>query len=177
IQQNLPEDIIDRINQMKEWGIPQSVYTYLLRKNLYPLLSRLIRELDVPPTMAGKFLGQKLKHTEGHYQSADRFDFKTIFDMFAFLKEQDIKFELAFDMIAEFYSHPKMDFQSVLDSIRFKKLPADAILDQIHFYQTKFVNIGRKQDNKTRKLWIMGQLRKAATGNIDLSELASKINA
>ncbi len=177
IRGTLPDDVVDRIARMRDWGLPSSLYTWILRKNLYPLLARLIDELDVPPMLAGKFLGQRLKWVQGHIQSAAPFDYGTLFDLFAFLKAEGIECELAFDMLGEFYSHPKMDFQSVLDSIGFKKVSADAILAQIPFFKQKFVSVGRKQDNRTRKLWIMGQLRRSAIGNIDLSELASAINS
>jgi len=122
-------------------------------------------------------LGQKLKYVEGHYISADVFDYEKIYDLFVFLKEQDIEFELANRMIAEFYSHPKMDFQSVLNSIQFKKITTEAIIDQVPFLKNKYKKIGRKQDKGSMKHWVMSQLRSSAIGNIKLTELAKKINA
>ncbi len=173
----LPNDIIDRYHQMQEWGIPEDTYTYIFKKNLYPLMERLVNELQVSASFIGKFLGQKLKYVEGHYISADVFDYEKIYDLFAFLKEQDIEFELANKMIAEFYSHPKMDFQSVLDSIQFKKITTEAIIAQIPFLKDKYKKIGRKQDKGSMKHWVMSQLRSSAIGNIKLTELAKKINA
>jgi len=175
LRSRLPNDIIERYHQLQEWGIPEDTYTYIFKKNLYPLLERMVNELDIDPKFAGKFLGQKLKYIEGHYQPADVFDYNRIFDLFAFLKEKDIEIELANKMISEFYSHPKMDFQSVLDSIHFKKISKEKILEQIPFLKAKYLEVGIKQDADTMKHWIMSQLRPSALGNISLSELAKKI--
>jgi glutamyl-tRNA(Gln) amidotransferase subunit E len=175
LRRRLPNDIIDRYKQMQDWNIPEDIYTYIFKKNLYPLLERLIKELEVPASFVGKFLGQKLKYVEGHFQSADVFDYNRIYDMFAFLKEKNIEFELANNMIAEFYSHPKMDFQSVLDSIGFKKISDDKILEQLAFLNEKYKEVGRNQDDENRKHWVMSQLRKSAIGNMKLTELAAKI--
>ena len=177
LSKRIPNDIVERIQQMKEWGIPEDSYTYIFKKNLYPLLERLVNELSVPESFAGKFLGQKLKFVEGHYQSADQFDYDKIFDLFSFLQEYGIEYELADKMIAEYYSHPKMDFQSVLSTIHFKKLnPAD-IIAQIPFLKEKYLEVGKKQNDENMQHWVMSQLRKSAIGNIKLSELALKINA
>jgi glutamyl-tRNA(Gln) amidotransferase subunit E len=175
LRSRLPDDIIERYKQMQDWGIPEDTYTYIFKKNLYPLMERMINELQVPASFAGKFLGQKLKYIEGHYQSADVFDYNRIYDLFAFLKEQQIEFELANRMISEFYSHPKMDFQSVLDSIHFKKIAKEDILEQIVFLKGKYLEVGIKQDVDNMNHWIMSQLRASAIGNISLSELAKKI--
>ncbi|RUA23906.1 MAG: Glu-tRNA(Gln) amidotransferase GatDE subunit E [Bacteroidetes bacterium] len=175
LRKGLPNDIIERYHQMQEWKIPEDVFTYVFKKNLYPLMKRLIEELEVPASFVGKFLGQKLKYIEGHYQSADVFDYNRIYDLFAFLKKEGIEYELANIMIAEFYSHPKMDFPSVLNSIGFKKIAKEMIIEQIAFLNDKFKEVGRQQDDKTRKDWVMSQLQKSAIGNIKLTELAAKI--
>jgi glutamyl-tRNA(Gln) amidotransferase subunit E len=175
LRSRLPDDIIERYKQMQDWGIPEDTYTYIFKKNLYPLMERMINELQVPASFAGKFLGQNLKYIEGHYQSADVFDYNRIYDLFAFLKGQQIEFELANRMISEFYSHPKMDFQSVLDSIHFKKIAKEDILEQIVFLKGKYLEVGIKQDVDNMNHWIMSQLRASAIGNISLSELAKKI--
>ena len=177
LRERLPNDIIDRFHQMQEWGIQEDIYTYIFKKNLYPLLKRLIEDLKVPAKFAGKFVGQKLKYVEGHYQSADCFDYERVFGLFAFLKEQNIDFELANNMIAELYSNPKMDFQSVLNTIGFKKVSAKSIVEQIPFLVEKYKTIGRKQDVEVMTQWVMSQLRKSAVGNIKLSELAANIKA
>ena len=175
LRKGLPNDIVDRFHQMQDWEIPDDVFTYILKKNLYPLLKRLIENLKIPAKFAGKFLGQKLKYIEGHFQSADVFKYERIYDLFKFLQKENIEIELANNMIAELYSHPKMDFQSVLNSIGFKKIDKENIIEQIAFLNDKFKEVGRRQDDKARKQWVMSQLRKSAMGNINLSELAAKI--
>ena len=74
-------------------------------------------------------------------------------------------------MLAVVYEHPKMDFESVLNSIDFKRIDREKIISKIPFLKGKFVEI-RISDNKKNEVnWIMGQLHKIATGNINLTEL------
>jgi glutamyl-tRNA(Gln) amidotransferase subunit E len=71
--------------------------------------------------------------------------------------------------------HPKMDFESVLISIGFKKIKKEDILAKAEFLNAKFKEIGRIHTPETRINWIMGELRKVALGNVDLTELSKEI--
>lgn len=91
--------------------------------------------------------------------------------MFKYLLDNKIELELARFMLPVVYEFPKMDFDSVLESINFKKVPKKEIISRISFLRKKFaeVRISDKPENETK--WIMGQLYKTAVGNIKLSEL------
>jgi glutamyl-tRNA(Gln) amidotransferase subunit E len=118
LEQNLPEDISERYRKMKEWGIPEDTYIYILSKNLFPLVKK---------------------------------------------------------MLPEFYEHPKMDFESVLTSIKFKKLEKENILSRISFLKDKFDSIKRSDKKQDAIDWMMGQMREIALGNISLTELNQEI--
>ena len=45
IRENLPSDVIDRYNTMKKWGIPEDTYTYIFKKNLFPIIQSIVDEL------------------------------------------------------------------------------------------------------------------------------------
>jgi len=49
------------------------------------------------------------------------------------------------------------------------------ILDSIPVLKEKFNRESIKKDSTDRVNWVMGQLRKRALGNIDLSELSKEI--
>ncbi len=176
ISKNLPSDIIDRYKQMKQWRIPEDTYTFIFKKNLFPLIEKIVEQLDINPRFVGTFLGQNFKFVEGHYKSGKGFDYEKIFDLFKFLKDTKIDFRLAGEMIPVIYEHPKMDFNSILTSINFKKIPEDEITSKIPFLKKKFSEI-RKSDKKENEInWIMGQLHKIACGNISLNKLYTIIS-
>ncbi|MCD4696431.1 MAG: Glu-tRNA(Gln) amidotransferase subunit GatE [Bacteroidales bacterium] len=175
LQKNLPTDIIERYKQLKEWKIPKDTFTYIFSKNLYPVLEKLVNELHVDPVFAGTFLGHKLKYVEGHYKPSEIFNYKIIQAMFRYLSENNILHDIAGYMIPVVYEHPKMDFDSVLESIGFKKVPESVILSKIPFLKKKWKETGKQKSDKNKINWILGELRGQAIGNISLSEIKNQI--
>ncbi|MBN1338391.1 MAG: Glu-tRNA(Gln) amidotransferase subunit GatE [Bacteroidales bacterium] len=176
LSKNLPSDIVDRYRQLRKWNIPEDTYTYILSKNHYPLIARMISELNLEPVYAGAFIGHTLKFVEGHYTPADAFNYKIIYAMFSYIGQHGYDIELSKRMLPVVYEFPKMDFDSVLDSIRFKMIPKDEILSLIPFMSEKFNETARCISDNNRVNWIMGELRKKATGNIPLRELNEAIH-
>ncbi len=176
LRSKLPSDVIDRFHQFKEWNVPSDTYTYLFKKNLYPLIKKIQIELGISPRYIGTFLGHKLKFVEGHFKSADHFNYNIIFALFKYLMDENISSELAVKMLPIIYTHPKMQFDSVLNSINFKRQDQDAIYGQIPFLHQKFQQIGRFKSALNRQNWIMGQLRGMALGNIPLAQLKKEIS-
>ncbi len=175
LNKDLPSDINERYRQLKKWNIPEDTYTYIFSKNHYRLIERIITELGVDPVFAGTFIGHTLKFVEGHYKSAEAFNCKIIYAMFRFLKQNELDFELAKYMIPVVYEFPKMDFDSVLESINFKKIQPEDILSHIPFLKKKFTEVCKTQTEKNEINWIMGELREEAIGNISLEELYNSI--
>ncbi len=171
LRKKIPTDIIDRYHQLVEWKIPEDTHNYIFKKNLFPLIEKIINELNINPKFVGTFFGHRLKFVEGHFIPSDKFNYKIIFAMFKFLQENKLDFQLAKQMLAVVYEHPKMDFESVLNSIDFKRIDREKIISKIPFLKEKFEEIKRSDDENNKINWIMGQLQKIATGNINLTEL------
>lgn len=175
LSKNLPTEVIDRYSQLKKWNIPEDTYTYIFRNNLFPLIKKIIEKLKVNPVFIGTFIGHQLKYVEGHYSSADKFEYAKIYDLFKFLIDNKLDIQLSKKMLPVFYQHPKMDFDSILTSINFKKVPKEEILSKIPFLRQKFSEIKISKNNSAAKHWIMGELQKSAIGNIDPKQLAKAI--
>lgn len=173
--ENLLEDISERYLKLKAWKIPEDTYTYIFRKNLFPLIERIIGELGTDPVFTGTFMGQTMKYVEGHYKPTAAFKYNVIFSMFRFLKDEQIDVELAKNMIAEVYEHPKMEFDSVLTTIKFKRYPKADILAKIPFLKEKFEKIKISDKPQDAINWAMGQLRNSALGNISMKELVKEV--
>ncbi len=173
---NLPSDIIDRYHQLKEWGIAEDNYTYIFKNNLFPLIERIINELGVDPKFIGSFMGQRLKFVEGHVNPVDKFNYKIVYALFRYLKENKLDYQLAYNMIPHVYEHPKMDFDSVLEIINFKKISKESILSHIPFLKEKFEETAINPTKKNETDWIMGELTGVAVGNINLTELSKLVD-
>ena len=175
LSKNLSTEIITRYHQLIEWGIPPDTHLYIFKKNLYPLIERIVSELSIEPKFAGTFIGHNLKFVEGHYKPAEEFNYKIIFALFRYLKQNNIDLHLAKKMLPVVYEHPKMDFESVLTSINFKKVSKENILSLIPFLKDKFDEIKYSENRNNQTNWIMGELSEIATGNINLKELSEII--
>ena len=175
LSRNLPEEIIDRYRKLKKWGIPEDTYTYIFSKNLFPLVERIINDLKIRPAYVGTFIGHGLKYAEGRKTISGKYDYENIYKLFRYLKKKDLHEQLAEKMLPEIIEHPKLDFDSVLTSMKFKRMGKDEIVNKIPLLREKFT-LGRKEFNKANERnWVMGQLRNLALGNMDLAELSKMI--
>jgi glutamyl-tRNA(Gln) amidotransferase subunit E len=160
---------------MAAWGIPEDTYTFILSKNLYPVMRSIILELDFDPKAIGTFFGHHLKSVIGRYRSAGEFSFNRLFDLFRFIKTEQLDPAIARKMLPVWYQHPKMDFESVLTNLKFKRYPSKEIEGKITFLKEKFSATCRNNDPLNMHNWVMGQLRPVALGNVNLSALAARI--
>lgn len=175
LSKNLPEDIIERYRKLKDWNIPEDTYTYIFSKDHFPMIEKIINELDIPPKFVGTFFGHDLKFTEGQYESSDELYEKKLYKLFAFLKKEKLDLILAKEMLPLMLEYPKMDFASILEEINFKKVAKPEILDKVPILIDKFNEDGKNPDSRDLVNWVMGQLRKLAIGNMNLTELSEKI--
>ncbi len=177
LSKNLPQETIERFRKMMEWNIPEDTFTYIFKKNLYPEVERIINELGILPSFVGTFFGHKLKFVEGHYEKGNEFSYQQVYDLLAYLKSQKIELTLASRMLPVLFEHPKMDFESILTSIKFKRISKEKILSNIPFLKTKFAEIKFTDETGAENRWIMGQLHTMAAGNISLNELCTILNS
>ncbi len=171
----LPSYIINRYSKLRSWQIPEDSYTYIFSKNLFPLLESIIEELGTDPGYAGRFIGQTIKFYESRIHGPEKLHTQRIFELFAYLLKKKIDLKLAEKMLPLLLEHPKMDFDSVLESLKFKKTDKEHIFSRIPLLITKFRETAINSNPDNEHNWIMGQLRKLSTGNIKLHDLSNKI--
>ncbi|MEI6696380.1 MAG: Glu-tRNA(Gln) amidotransferase subunit GatE [Bacteroidota bacterium] len=171
LKKNIPTEIIDRYNQLKTWNVPEDTYTYIFKKNLFPLIERIVNDLKINPVFVGTFFGHYIKFVEGHYKKGREFNFDIVYDLFVFLLKNKYDLKLAKKMFVILYVHPKMDMESVLISIKFKAISKEDITKHIPFLREKFskIRFNELKDNEIN--WIMGQLQQMAIGNISMQAL------
>jgi len=174
IRKQIPVDIFDRVQQMKSWYVPEDTFTFILKKNLVPLIEKINAELNISPRFSGIFFGHKMKFIENNYPGSKEFDYENILDLFRFLKEKKMDLNIAEKMLVEYYQHPKMDFDSVLTNIKYKPVSKKEITETIPFLKEKFSQIKISDQPEAEINWIMGQVSKTALGNMNLAELNEK---
>lgn len=172
LSKDLPTEIIYRYQQMQKWGIPEDTYTYILKKNLFPLIERIVNTLDIEPSFVGTLFGHELKFIEGHYRPASDFKYDRIAEMLDFLLQQKIDLGITRLMLPTAFEHPQMDFESILSILNFKRTSKEDITSKIPYLIEKFTQSSFKKDNVAgRNRWVMGQLQKMAIGNMSMKEL------
>ena len=155
--------------------MPEDTYTYLLKNNLVTLLERIGNELQVPPRLAARLFAHTIRHLEGQYPRLPDFSFEQVYDLLKFLKGRDIDYAITRKMLFHLYQHPKMDFESILTTLNFKVIPKEEILSKIPFLVKKYREIRTSAHPGAGKRWVMGNLSKAALGNISLNDLSQGI--
>lgn len=175
LRKKTPVEVIEHYHQLKKWNIPDDTYTYIFKKNLYHIIEELVNVYAVDSKFAGTFIGHTLKFVEGHYKRSPYFDYHKIIELFAFIKQNQIDIALSKYMLPVIYQHPKMDFDSVLATLKFKKTKAEDIYTNIPYMIEKFKQIQKSRKSGVEVKWIMGGLRKMALGNINLTGLHQQL--
>ncbi len=176
IRKELPDTVRNRVNRMLDWNIPADTYTYILKRNLFPVLEKLIEEFDECPVFAGTLIGHNLKSIEGRLVSDNPFDYTKIHNLFAFVQERKLEKEIIKYMLPVLYQHPNMDLESVLTTANYRKHTKEQILADLPVLKAKYQEIRTSSDPEAETRWLMGQLRPLAVGNIDLRELKDLVN-
>ncbi|MFA4852509.1 MAG: Glu-tRNA(Gln) amidotransferase subunit GatE [Bacteroidales bacterium] len=175
LSKDIPQEIIERYHQLQKWDVPEDAYTFIFKRNHFPLIERIIKELGYDPKFVGTFFGHRLKYVEGHYKPVSKFKHSILFHLFKFAKEQKLDVQLLKYMLPEVYEHPQIDFESALTNINFKRIDKKEIVSHIPFLKDKFKTIRKKDKPEVEAKWVMGELRKRAVGNISLTELYNNV--
>ncbi len=174
LQEKLPGDILKRYHQLRQWNIPADTYVFLFSKNLYPLLHQMVTTLGCDPVKTGVLLGHRYKYLLGQYPKS-RFKPQMIYQLLSFLKSEKLNTGLAWHLLPVLMEHPRLEFESALNTIQFKRLYANEITAKIPLLNQKFIEKRGHSEKTDRFNWMMGQMRKIALGNMDLTELADQI--
>jgi len=175
IRARLPLAVSDRINQLRDWKIPEDTYSYLLRHNLVWIVEKIVTDFGFDPKLVGTLFGHTLRHVETRIKAAREFKYYTMYGLFKFIHQRGLEPTIAKAMIPELYAHPQMVFDSVLTAISYKKRSVDDIKSQLPELENKFAEIGKSDKARAKIDWIMGYLRPLALGNMPLKELRREV--
>lgn len=174
-RERIPADVSERYRQMKNWGIPEDTYRYLLSRNMIPLIERISGKFGFTQKYIGTFLGHKVKNIEGRRIAHKNFTYEKIYGMFGFIAKKKLLPSIAEVMLPVIYEHPDMEFGSVLTAVDFKKYSLNELLAPVDFLFRKFRQIRIREEEEAAVDWLLGQLRRQALGNVEITRLKSEI--
>ena len=170
-RKELPVDLEKRLKQLKKWQVPEDCYHYILRNNLVPEIERINNDLKIDSKYVATTFAHTLKHIEGQLIPDVPFPYTKVYDMFQFIIEKKLSFDLVKSILPIIYLHSQMEFESVLNSIEFENYKKEAIFKNVSSLQSMFPKINKSKNPLAAEKWIMGNLRPIALGNIPLKEL------
>lgn len=175
LKKQLPTEVMDRYQTLVKWGVPQDCFHYIFKKNLYPVIEKIVSELKFDAKFTGTFFGHEFKFVEGHYRHSKDFHIDKVVDLFRFVRDQKLDKGILRYMLPVLFENPKMDPQSVLDTLKFKRINPEDIIKDIPFLKKQFDSIRWSSEDHVDTKWIMGELHKRAIGNISMAELRKAV--
>ena len=173
-RQDLPLSLSDRFSQLKEWGVPNDSYVFILRNNLMPLINRISEEYAINHSKIALLYAHYIKNLIGKYNLG--FDFEIVYDLCNFIKVREIEFDLIYEMIEVLFKNPNMVFESILSVLDFEKYDQNEIFNQVQILSEMYDSLPRISISiNAKRKWIMGELYKMAVGNISLSKLSDYV--
>ena len=173
LRKNIPESIADRYAQLDSWGVPKDCYKYIFTYNFFPLIKRIVNELDVCPKFIGTFFGHRLKYLNGQYGNIP-FYTDRIYDLFAFLKQEGIDKAIARDMLEEMFIYPNAEMPQILGLAGYKKMTKQEIEDLYNKAISDFEPYRTRSNDNDKRNYAIGRVRRRAIGNAAFTELAKK---
>lgn len=175
IRQGIAIDVSTRLEQLRDWNVPSDAITYLLSRNLVPLIEHIAADTRYDPRFVGSMLGHRFKHIEGTRRAGDGFTTERLYDLFRFVNDHELAFEVLAPMMEVVYENPNMVLDSALTVAGYVQRSPEQISAMIGQVARKYEQIKRSDDPANRIDWIMGQLRPPALGNIRMADLRQRI--
>jgi glutamyl-tRNA(Gln) amidotransferase subunit E len=173
---DLPVDIAMRYMQMKEWGLPEDTWHYLLSKNLVELVERIGNNLGFDHREVGILIGQRFRSLEGRGRVAKGFGNERLYDLFAFLKTEELLPPLARIMLPAVVATPSPDFSEILAGTGLRRASLSEIRKEIKALTGRFGEICYNGSMAGIEDWVMGQVHMKAVGTIRLSEVREAVS-
>ena len=169
VTKRLATDLHLRINQLKQWGVPETCFTYLLRHNLVVLIEK-CAAIGYSPKAVAMLIAEHFKHLVTK-KMATLEQSGRIFDLLKEMKKQNLNIEIADSLLTIAFQNPTASFEEVLKLSGYKPYNNAQLQAMVAPLVDEFGKIRRTTDNENAIRWVMGKMRKSAKGNIPLSEL------
>ncbi|MRR20727.1 Glu-tRNA(Gln) amidotransferase subunit GatE [bacterium] len=174
--QNHPVDVAERFRQMKEWGLPEDTWHYLLSKNLVVLIERIGNDLGFNHREIGILLGHRFRSLDGRGRVAKGFSREKLYDLFAFIRQEKLLPPVARIMLPAVVAVPSPDFGSILAATGLRRASMDEITRETRVLVTRFPEVCQNGNMAGIENWVMGQLHMKALGTVRLSDVRKAVS-
>ncbi|RKY75774.1 Glu-tRNA(Gln) amidotransferase GatDE subunit E [candidate division KSB1 bacterium] len=171
IRMDLPDSVDSRIKKMVDWSIPEDTFMYILRRNLFPLLEWMISEKSLKPPLAGRICGQVLRYTERKNGPVNQAQKERVKQAVEYVLSKKIRSNILPDFVKLSLKYQPMEFDDVLKETGYYPVSKKEIIEKVPEIVDDFRKSKRTKRQGAEIDWIMGELRRAALGNVDMSEL------
>jgi len=175
LAKNQPKEIALRFRQMKEWGLPEDTWHYLLSKNLLPIIERAGDELGFDRRETGIMLGHRFRSLEGRGRVASGFSYERLYDLFAFISRKKMLLPIARLMLPQVVATPQPDFEKILAGTGSKPESLEKIKARVRELDRKFAEICYDGRSVSSINWIMGQVHTKAIATLRLADVRKEI--
>jgi len=171
-----PVDVSVRFRQMKEWGLPEDTWHYLLSKNLVEVIERIGNDLGFDHREVGILIGHRYRSLDGRGRVAEGFSRERLYDLFAFLRQENLLPPVARIMLPAVVAVPSPDFGAILASTGLRRAAMDEITGEIKIHARRFPEVCHNGNMAGIEDWVMGQLHMKALGTVRLAEVKKAVS-
>ena len=156
--------------------MPQDCFKYIFTHNFFPLIKKIADELGYCPKYLGTFFGQRLKHEHGQHGGIPFCTCK-LYDLFAFLKKENLDKGIALDMLKLMFERPTASFEELLKLMGYAKASKQDLMERMFQVADTFKQRRNRkiEDGADLRNTMLGTIRPLAVGNVSFSELANAI--
>ena len=171
IRAALPRSISDCTTQMRDWKVPDDCHSFILKRNLFVLLEKLVREEEVDPRFAGTLLGHTLRRVAGDQPGSCEWIPRLVRE----IRQRNLTLDILKTLLPIAFTHPEAGISELLDLSGYSPASDQEILARIPELLATFDQKRRRDPAHARHNWVMRKLRPRALGNMSLADLASRI--
>ena len=169
-RQEIPSlSIAERVEQLVLWEIPSDAHTFILKRNLFPLMRRLHEDVGLPPRFVGSLVGHVLRHAS----RTRPIDGDRVVDVARAVCGRGLAIDVLKSLIPQALDDATSGLDRLLERIGYRPCSKEEVLAAIDPLCEQCATDGLAATD--RRNWIMGQLRPTALGNVPLRDLASAV--
>lgn len=171
-----PSDITERMTRMDAWKVPSDCRTFLLKRNLFPVLEALIDDVGLDATLASTILG----HTLRHASSGNPKDAHWVVGLSRAVIARGLHPEILQELVPVTYVAPSTTLDTLLTRIGYETASERTLVNNMAALSTEFSRRSSRTAADARMHWVVGQVRHKALGNVPMAraaELAEEVCA
>jgi len=167
--ERLPPSVEEMTGHLADWGVPVDARPFILRRNLFPLIRRLVESHGVPPRLAGTLVGETLRRAAG----GGAIDDARVEAVVATAVERGFPLDVLRPIVRAAVERPAAPFDDLLRSAGCARQDPGDLSSRIAEEVAAFP--GDRTDRCACRNWVMGRLRGEVFGRVPLRDLARRI--